>query len=449
MAVSDQAQRISEKRIVLALRSVIATLEQGSGEVEELPVPREVLQSRISGGCRSKTACAVVITGLAGTGQLTNASIWSVQFMAWASMRGSGQRTPIWAIAVAALLTVMRFGHSRPASQARTQASPADRAENQQPAEAERGRKASDPSDIPAKGWKDVAFRVYKDITEDRILILAAGVTFYVLLALFPGIAGLIALYGLYADPGTISQHLDTLAGVLPEGGLQIIREQIERLTAQPAQRLGLATFIGLGVSLWSANGGMKGMFDALNAVYHEKEKRSFIRLNAMSLAFTLGLVVFVLLALAALTIVPLTMGHLGLSRVTELLVKLGRWPVLLVVIGLVIALIYRYGPSRDEPQWRWITPGSAFASISWLCGSALFSWYTSNFGSYNATYGSLGAVIGFMVWLWLSNILILLGAKINAEIEHQTARDTTTGRPEPLGHRGAVMADTVGAAQG
>jgi membrane protein len=372
--------------------------------------------------------------------------------MASASTQGSGPQTPIWAVGVAALLTLMPLSHYRNAGHARGKRAPRRDAVPQRDAngsaasETDRGRKASGPSDIPAKGWKDVALRVYNGISDDRILVLAAGVTFYVLLALFPGIAGLIALYGLYADPGTISQHLDTLAGVLPEGGLQIIREQIERLTAQPAQRLGLATFIGLGISLWSANGGMKGMFDALNVVYHEKEKRSFVRLNALSLAFTLGLTVFVLLALAALTIAPLALSYLGLSRVTELLVRFGRWPVLLVVVSLMIALIYRYGPSRDKPQWRWISPGSAFAAISWLCVSALFSWYTSNFGSYNATYGSLGAVIGFMTWLWLSNIVILFGAKINAELEHQTAQDTTIGRPEPLGQRGAAMADTVGA---
>jgi membrane protein len=369
--------------------------------------------------------------------------------MALISTRNDGRRAPIWVIAVAALLTAMRFGHSKRAWRASAMASPESRAVNSSPSfEADRGRKASEPSDIPVKGWKDVAVRVYNEISDDRILIIAAGVTFYVLLALFPGIAGLIALYGLYADPGTVAQHLDNLSGVLPEGGLQIIREQIQRLTAQPAQRLGIATFIGLAVSLWSANGGMKGMFDALNVVYHEKEKRGFIHLNAVSLAFTLGLIVFVLLALAAVTIVPLALSYLGLSHVMELLVRFGRWPILLVVVGLVIALVYRYGPSRDKPQWRWITPGSAFASIAWLCGSALFSWYAANFGSYNATYGSLGAVIGFMIWLWLSNILILLGAKVNAEIEHQTARDTTTGQPEPLGRRGAVMADTVGAAQ-
>ena len=314
--------------------------------------------------------------------------------------------------------------------------------------EADRGRRASAPTGIPTKGWKDVALRIYQGISEDRILALAAGVTFYVLLALFPGIAGLIALYGLYADAGTVSQHLDTLAGVLPEGGLQIIRDQIERLAAQPPQRLGIATAIGLGVSLWSANGGMKAMFDALNVVYHEKEKRSFIRLNAVSLAFTLGAMAFVLIALAAMTVLPVVLGDLGLSRVTELLIKLGRWPVLLLVVSFAIALIYRYGPSRDKPKWRWITPGSVFAALAWLCLSLLFSWYTENFGSYNETYGSLGAVIGFMTWLWLSNIVILFGAKLNAETEHQTARDSTVGRPEPIGRRGAEMADTIGPAQ-
>jgi membrane protein len=369
--------------------------------------------------------------------------------MGLAPTHGGARRTPLWAIAAAALLSVVGGTRSDGTKQARVQRA-ADRSSGQSTAsEADRGRRASNPTEIPAKGWKDVALRIYNGISEDRILALAAGVTFYVLLALFPGIAGLIALYGLYADAGTISQHLDTLAGVLPEGGLQIIREQIERLAAQPPQRLGIATIIGLGVSLWSANGGMKAMFDALNVVYHEKERRSFIRLNAISLAFTLGAMAFILVALAAMTVLPAVLSYLGLSRVTELLLRIGRWPVLLLVVSFAIAVIYRYGPSRDQPKWRWITPGSVFAALAWLCLSLLFSWYTENFGSYNETYGSLGAVIGFMTWLWLSSIVILLGAKLNAETEHQTARDSTVGRPEPLGRRGAEMADTVGPAQG
>jgi membrane protein len=362
---------------------------------------------------------------------------------------GGARRAPLWAIAAAALLSVVGVTRSEAHRQPRARPGSAGRSFGRSSAsEADRGREASTPAEIPTKGWKDVVLRIYQGISEDRILALAAGVTFYVLLALFPGIAGLIALYGLYADAGTISQHLDTLAGVMPAGGLQIIREQIERLAAQPAPRLGIATIIGLGVSLWSANGGMKAMFDALNVVYHEKEKRSFIRLNAISLAFTLGAIAFVLIALSAMTILPVVLGYFDLSRFMELLINIGRWPVMLLVVSFVIALIYRYGPSRDRAMWRWITPGSAFAALAWLCLSLLFTWYTANFGSYNETYGSLGAVIGFMTWLWLSTIVILLGAKLNAEAEHQTARDSTVGRSEPLGGRGAEMADTVGPGQ-
>ena len=308
----------------------------------------------------------------------------------------------------------------------------------------ERGRDASTPTEIPARGWKDIALRIYRGISEDRIVAIAAGVVFFVLLAIFPGIAGLIALYGLFADPATIGKHLEMTAGVLPGGALEIIGDQLQRLTSQPQQRLGLAMFASLGISLWSANGGMKAIFDALNVVYHEKEKRGFIALNAISLAFTLGTIVFMLTALAMITLLPAVLEYVGLSGTTELLLKVGRWPVLLLIVSFAIALIYRYGPSRDKPQWRWISPGSALAAVAWLALSMLFSWYAENFGSYNKTYGSLGAAIGFMTWMWISIIVILVGAKLNAEMEHQTARDTTEGRPRPLGARDARMADSV-----
>jgi len=294
-------------------------------------------------------------------------------------------------------------------------------------------------------GGKKYCF-IFHGVGEDRILAISAGVTFFILLAIFPAIAGLIALYGLYADPQTISQHLSAASGVLPEGGLQIIREQIERLTSQPSQRLGLATFIGLAIALWSANGGMKALFDALNVVYHEKEKRGFVRLNAISLTFTLGAMLFVLIAFAAMTVLPAVLNTFGLSRATELIIKVGRWPILFIVVTTAIAVIYRFGASRDKPKWRWLTPGSIFAAAIWLAASLLFSWYTENFGKYNETYGSLGAAIGFMTWLWISIMVILIGAKLNAETEHQTALDSTEGAPKPLGQRGATMADSVGA---
>ncbi|MBV8770470.1 MAG: YihY/virulence factor BrkB family protein, partial [Hyphomicrobiales bacterium] len=269
----------------------------------------------------------------------------------------------------------------------------------------------------------------------------------YVLLAIFPGIAALVALYGLFADPSTISRHLSDLSGVLPDGATQVIGDQLGRLTAQPNSTLGFAFLIGLGVSLWSSNAGLKALMDALNIVYGEKEKRSFIKLNAVSLVFTLGAIVFMLVALGAIAILPLVLSTLGLAAATEWLVRIGKWPVLLGLVGLMIGLIYRYGPSRERAQWRWISWGGGLAALAWLAMSLLFSWYAAKFGSYNKTYGSLGAAVGFMTWIWLSTIVMLLGAELDAEMEHQTARDTTTGPPEPMGRRGAWVADTLGPA--
>src|SRR6266849_554808 len=289
--------------------------------------------------------------------------------------------------------------------------------------------------------------RIYRKIGRDRVVALAAGVTFYSLLAIFPAIAALVALYGIFADPATIASHLDGLSGVLPTGALEVLRDELNRLASQRGGTLGLTFLVGLGTSLWSANAGIKALFDALNLVYGEEEKRGLIRLNAISLAFTTGAIFLLLVALVAIVVLPVAMNFVGLPDVTETVVKAVRWPALFLVVALALAAIYRYGPSHTEARWRWITWGSAFAALAWLAASALFSWYAENFGSYNKTYGSLGAVIGFMIWLWLSTIIILLGAELDAEMEHQTARDTTVGGDKPLGARGATMADTVGPA--
>ena len=281
-----------------------------------------------------------------------------------------------------------------------------------------RGRTASRPSDIPPKGWKDILWRVYHNIPKHRVIAIAAGVTFYVLLAIFPGIAALVAIYGLIADPSTISQHLSDLSGVLPCGATEVIGDQLQRLTSQPPGKLGFALLFGVAVSLWSANAGMKALFDALNVVYGEEERRSFLKLNALSLAFTLGALLFMVIALGAIAVLPVVLSYLGLSNVTEWLVSIGKWLILLIGVALAVSLIYRYGPSREKPQWRWVTWGSAGVAIGWLAMSILFSWYAAYFGSYNKTYGSLGAVIGFMTWIWLSSAVVLLGAELDAEME-------------------------------
>jgi membrane protein len=308
------------------------------------------------------------------------------------------------------------------------------------------GREAKSPAEIPAKGWKDILLRVYGNIGDHRILALAAGMTYYSILAIFPALAALVAIYGFFSDPGSIAKHLDDVSGFIPGGAVEVAREQLTRVATKGDRTLGFTFAVGLAISLWSANAAMKSLFDTLNIVYGEQEKRGFVRLNAMSLGFTVGAIAFVVAALGAVVVIPVVVQFVGLSNAADLLVRIGRWPALFVALAFALACIYRFGPSRQAPRWTWITWGSSAAALLWLAASGLFSFYAANFGTFNATYGSLGAVIGFMTWLWISAIVILLGAELNAEMEHQTARDTTTGQPKPLGDRGAKMADTVGA---
>jgi membrane protein len=314
--------------------------------------------------------------------------------------------------------------------------------------ESGRGRRANMPWHIPWNGWKDIFWRVYASINDNRLLAVAAGVTFYSVLAIFPAVAAFVSLYGLVADASTIDAHLSLVAGVLPGGALDILHEELTKLVAKSNAKLGLGFVFGLGVALWSANAGMKAIIDALNVVYDEKEKRSFIRLNLMSLLFTVLAILSLMVALGAVIVVPVVLSFAGLPGVSDLLISTLRWPLLLLLATLALAAIYRYGPSRREARWQWLTVGSGAAAVAWLLSSVLFSWYIASFGAYNATYGSLGAAVGMMMWMWISGIVILLGGELNAEIEHQTALDSTVGVDKPLGRRGAIMADTVGAAR-
>ena len=308
------------------------------------------------------------------------------------------------------------------------------------------GRQADKPTAIPAKGWWQIAKRVFAQISDDRVLAEAAGVTFYVLLAIFPALATLVSLYGLIADPKTISQNLSVVSGVLPGGGMQILHDQVTSLTSGPPKALGLGVVVGLLTSLWSANAGMKALFDALNVVYDEKEKRSFVLRTLLTLAFTLGALVFVILAMTGVVVLPAVLNFIGLGATSNVLLKLARWPALLIVLSLFLAAVYRYGPSRLKARWSWVSWGGGAATLCWLLVSLAFSYYVENFGNYNKTYGSLGAAIGFMTWIWLSTTVVLVGAEMNAEMEHQTARDTTVGSEKPPGQREASMADEVAA---
>ncbi|HKP27321.1 MAG TPA: YihY/virulence factor BrkB family protein [Dongiaceae bacterium] len=310
------------------------------------------------------------------------------------------------------------------------------------------GRTADHPAEIPPRGWKDILVRTYRSISEDRVTALAAGVTYYILLALFPGITALVSIYGMIADPRDIGELLTGMAGTIPRDVIDIIGGQLKFLASQDEKALGLAFFGGLLASLWSSNAAIKALFDALNVVYGEKEKRNFFRLTLLSLTFTAGMILFMVLALVGIVVIPALLDLLHFGATGEFLLNILRWPAMLAVVVLGLAVMYRYGPCRADARWRWLTWGSVAAALLWLIVSMLFSWYASNFGNYNKTYGSLGAVIAFMMWTWLSAVIVLMGGELNAEIEHQTARDSTTGPPKPLGARGARMADTIGAPQ-
>jgi membrane protein len=311
-----------------------------------------------------------------------------------------------------------------------------------------RGRRARRPSQIPWRGWKDIVLRTYQETQDDRLLALAAGVAFYALVALFPAIAAGVSFYALFADAGTIGKHLSLAAGIVPSDVLDMLREEITRIGAKSDGKLTFGFLLGFGVALWSANAGMKAIFDALNIIYDEQERRGIVRLNLISLFFTVGAIGAVLLAFSAVVVFPLLLAAFGLSSVDQPLIGYLRWPVMFVLILAGTAVLYRYGPSRRLAKWRWISIGSVFVVSAWLAVSSLFSWYLGNFANYNATYGALGAVVGLMIWMWLSTIVVLVGAELNSEIEHQTSRDSTVGPEKPLGVRGAVMADTVGAAK-
>jgi membrane protein len=246
-------------------------------------------------------------------------------------------------------------------------------------------------------------------------------------------------------DPQQIAQQIQSVTGALPEGAAGIVNDQAQAVAAGARTGVSLAAFVGILLALYSASKGMKAMIEGLNIIYDEEEQRGFIKLNLVTLILTLGLIVMMIVALATITVIPALLGNLGLGEVFGTLLNYARWPVLLVVALVGLAILYRYAPSRQQPQWRWVSPGAVTATVLWLIGSVAFSIYVRNFGSYNETYGSLGAVVILLMWFWVSAFVVLFGAELNCEIERQTARDTTTGRPKPRGERGAYAADTVG----
>ncbi len=354
-------------------------------------------------------------------------------------------------IAVTATLAVLvqrQFWPAKPPEVISANAPEPKRDYSSRIAEPDRGRDSEHPLQIPARGWKDILWRFYQRTGEDRLLAIAAGVVFFGLLAVFPTITALVSLYGLFADPATIGKNLQSLAMMLPEGSFQIVQDQIGRVLSKGNATLGTTFLFGLALALWSANAGVKAIIDALNVVYGETEKRGFFKLNALSLLFTVSGIIGLLLMVGAVVALPIVLNNIWITEEGKTLIGLARWPVLLTLLLMALGVLYRFGPSRLGARWEWLSIGTVVAALLWIAGSSLLSWYLSNFGDYDATYGSLGAAIGLMMWMWMSAIIVLCGAELNSEIEHQTAVDTTVGPRKPLGSRGATMADTIGAAQ-
>jgi membrane protein len=306
------------------------------------------------------------------------------------------------------------------------------------------GHEAAQPSDIPSRGWKQVVMRVFARISLDNLSIIAAGVAFYAFLAIPSALTALVALYGLAFDPQDVQRQIASLNGAMPGAAVQLIGQQLQTVTSQPQSTLGVGFIVALLVAMWGARSAMSTFITALNVAYAEDEKRGFFRFQAAAFALTALAVVFAVLSIALIAVLPAAINFLPFGDFGKTVASVIRWPVLFVLVILGLAVIYRYAPSREEPKWRWVSWGAGVATVLWIAGSALFSIYVGQFASYNKTYGSLGAVVVLMMWLYVSAFAVLLGAELNAELEHQTARDTTTGRPRPMGQRGAWAADTV-----
>ena len=318
-------------------------------------------------------------------------------------------------------------------------------AEDRQPG---RGRRADTPTAIPAKGWKDILLRVKDEISRDHVSLVAAGVAFYGLLAIFPAITALMSITGLLFEPTELVSALESVTAIVPQDVSQILLDQAEKVAGSQQGGLTLGLIVGLGLALWSASAGVGSLMEGINLAYDEDETRGFIKLKALTILLTLCMIVGILIAAALVIAVPVALDFLTFAPGMETLIQLLSYLPLAFIILTGLAVLYRFAPDRDSAKWRWLAPGTLAAAVLWLVASVGFSIYVSNFASYNETFGSLGGVVVLLMWMWISAYVVLMGAELNSEIEAQTARDTTAGPREPMGERNARKADNLGPAR-
>jgi membrane protein len=319
------------------------------------------------------------------------------------------------------------------------QASPTDQ---RQDTVAGPGHDADTPAQIPAKGWFQIVRRSLKEVGTDHLTLIAGGIAYTWFLALFPGIIAAVLIWGLVADPAQIQQQLSDIAGALPSNAEPLVTEQLSAATSQPGGGAGIAVAISIALALWSASAGMAGLIEATNIAYDETEERNFLVKRGLALLLTAGFLLFLLIAIALVAVFPVVLEQVGGGIVVQFAAQVVRWTVLVLVAVVALALLYRVAPDRDAPQMKWLSLGAIVATVLWVLASVGFSFYVSNFSSYSDTYGSLAGVVVLLLWFWITALVVLLGAEINAEMEAQTAHDTTKGEPQPLGQRGAVKAD-------
>jgi len=311
---------------------------------------------------------------------------------------------------------------------------------------ADRGRGAETPREVPLRGWKDVLVRVAGQIKQDGVPLLAAGVAFFALLAIVPSLVALVSVYGLVADPADIERNIDDVLRAAPSEVRDLLSSQLSAIVESEPSGLRLGAVVGLVAALWSASTGVKHLIGAVNLAYDETEGRGFLALRGLALALTAGGILLLVVTVGGLVVLPNALDDdADAAGAGRLALLVARWPLFALVALGVLAVIYRWAPDRKSPRWQWVSPGAAAAAVVWIVASVAFSLYTANFSTYNDTYGALGAIVVVMLWLFITAYVIIAGAELNAELERQTASDSTTGPARPLGERGAHAADTVG----
>ena len=313
---------------------------------------------------------------------------------------------------------------------------------NTKPSPSIPGSEAEKPQQIPAKGWVQIAKRGWAEAKADQVPLLAAGMAYYAFLAIFPAIIAAVLLYSFFADPSTIASQLDALGDAIPGAIKQTLTDQIG--LAAGNGKVGFGAVVAILVALFSASGGMSNLMTAINTAYDEEETRGFVKKRGIALLLTIGAIVFFLVVVSLVAVLPVVLGFLGTNGFVLFLIQAARWLLIVVVITVALAVLYRIAPDRDAPKIRWVSVGAGIATVLWIVASVGFSIYVSQFGSYAKTYGAIAGIVILLLWLFITAYAILLGAEINAESEQQTVADTTKGDPQPIGQRDAVKADSV-----